>query len=142
MILIDANLLLYATNIRAPEHTAANAWLKGIFAGTETIALSWVVLWAFLRVSTNRKIWTQPKTPAEAFAIVREWLAQPGVVVVQPGARHAELLEELLITSRTVGPLVTDAALAALAIENGATLASTDRDFRRFKGLRWVNPLD
>ncbi len=141
MILLDANLLLYAVNTRAPEHAVASAWLKEIFAGPETIGVTWVVLWAFLRISTSPKIWTQPKTPVEACAYVREWLAQPGVVLVQPGVRHAELLENLLIKSRTVGPLVTDAVLAALAIENGAVLASTDRDFSRFEGLRWVNPL-
>ena len=94
-----------------------------------------------MRLSTNPRVLAKPKTPKEAFQIVREWLALPGVVVVQPGPRHAELLERLVVDNRAAGPLTTDAALAALAIEHGATLASTDRDFSRFPDLRWVNPI-
>ena len=141
MTLLDASVLLYAYDKDAPNHLAAARWIKHLFDGSETIGLPWITLWAFVRISTNPRVWTNPKPPQEAFQIVREWLALPGVVVVQPGPRHVELLERLVIDNRAAGPLTTDAALAAMAIELGATLASTDRDFSRFPDLRWVNPI-
>jgi toxin-antitoxin system PIN domain toxin len=141
LTLLDANVLLYAYDKDAPNHLAAARWIKHLFDGSETIGLPWITLWAFVRISTNPRVWTNPKPPQEAFQIVREWLALPGVVVVQPGPRHVELLERLVIDNRAAGPLTTDAALAAMAIEHGATLASTDRDFSRFPDLRWVNPI-
>ena len=141
MTILDANILLYAYNKDAPNHAAAARWLKLLFNGSEAIGLPWITLWAFLRISTNPRVWAKPKPAKEAFEIVRDWLAMPGVIVLQPGPRHVELLERLVIENRAAGPLTTDAALAALAIENGATLASTDRDFSRFSDLRWVNPL-
>jgi toxin-antitoxin system PIN domain toxin len=141
LTLLDANILLYAYDKDAPNHQAAAQWIKQLFHGSGTIGLAWITLWAFVRISTNFRILNNPKTAQEAFQIVREWLALPGVVVVQPGPRHVELLERLVIDNRAVGPLMTDATLAALAIENGATLASTDRDFSRFTDLRWVNPI-
>src|SRR6185436_14917833 len=98
--------------------------------------------WAFIRLSTNRRVWPNAKSPQEASATVRDWLNLPGVILLHPGPRHVDLLERLLVDHTIVGPMVTDAALAALAIEHGAVLASTDRDFRRFKALRWINPLD
>ena len=141
MTLLDANVLLYAYDKDAPNHLAAARWIKHLFDGSETIGLPWITLWAFVRISTNPRVWTNPKPPQEAFQIVRGWLALPGVVVVQPGPRHVELLERLVIDNRAAGPLTTDAALAALAIEHGAKMASTDREFSRFPDLRWVNPI-
>jgi uncharacterized protein len=138
---LDANILLYAYNKDAPNHAPAAKWLERLFNGSDAIGLPWITLWAFLRISTNPRVWTNPKPPKEAFQIVREWLAAPGVIVLHPGPRHAELLERLVIENRAAGPMTTDAALAALAIENGAALASTDRDFSRFPDLRWVNPI-
>jgi toxin-antitoxin system PIN domain toxin len=139
--LLDVNILLYAYDKDAVHHVAAAKWVKHLINGPEVIGLPWITLWAFVRLSTNPRVLANPKTPQEAFQIVREWLALPGVVVVQPGPRHAELIERLVIDNRAPGPLVTDAALAALAIEHGATLASTDRDFSRFPDLRWLNPI-
>jgi toxin-antitoxin system PIN domain toxin len=141
MTIIDANLLLYAYNADAPQQPAAARWLKGAFDSAETLALPWMTLWAFLRISTNSRIWDNPLPAAEALALIRDWLAQPGVVIPQPGPRHLEILETLVAGHGALGPRTTDAVLAALAIENGAVLASTDQDFRRFPGLRWVNPL-
>ena len=141
MTLLDVNVLLYAYDKDAPNHLAAAQWIKHLFLGSETIGLPWITLWAFMRISTNSRVLNNPKTAHEAFQIVREWLALPGVVVVQPGPRHLELLERLVIDNRAAGPLTTDAALAAMAIEHGATLASTDREFSRFPNLRWVNPI-
>jgi hypothetical protein len=139
--LVDANILLYAYNADAPEHAPSAAWLERALAGPETIALPLLVVWAFLRLSTNPRVWPSPKTAAEAFGIMKELLALPGVVLLQPGSRHIEILEALVTTYKATGPLMTDAVLAAMALESGATLASTDRDFSRFENLRWINPL-
>jgi toxin-antitoxin system PIN domain toxin len=98
-------------------------------------------MWAFIRISTNSRIWANPKSARDAFVIIGEWLRQPGVVPLHPGPRHAEILEKLISDHGATGPLVTDAVLAALAMENGALLVSTDQDFRRFPTLRWLNPL-
>lgn len=141
MTILDANLLLYAYNADAPRQPLAARWLAQLLANGDLIALPWVTIWAFIRIGTNPRIWENPKPPDEAFAIVNEWLAQPGVVALQPGPRHAEILERLVVNHRATGPLVTDAVLAALAIEHGALLASTDQDFRRFPDLRWLNPI-
>lgn len=142
MTILDANVLLYAYNTDAPQHTEAAGWVSSLFNNADVIGLPWVTIWAFIRISTNSRVWPKPKSAAEAFETVREWLAQPAVVVVHPGPRHAEILERLVTEYRAVGPLVGDAALAAIALEYGAVLASTDRDFSRFRDLRWVNPLD
>jgi|SRR6185437_4963953 len=141
MIVVDVNVLLYAYQADSPQHQAAADWLSALFAGDEIIGLPWMTLWAFLRISTNQRAWPSPMPVALAFKCVREWLAQSGVVIIHPGPRHAELLERLVTECRVAGALVSDAALAALAIENGAVLASTDRDFSRFHDLRWVNPV-
>jgi toxin-antitoxin system PIN domain toxin len=137
----DVNLLLYACEADAPQHSAAVSWMEQLFAGSDVIGLPWITLWAFVRLSTNPRVWPIPMPPAMAFQHIRNWLAQPGVVIVHPGPRHAELLERLVTEARASGPLVSDAVIAALAIENGAVLASTDRDFSRFTDLRWVNPV-
>ncbi|MCC6366384.1 MAG: PIN domain-containing protein [Bryobacterales bacterium] len=140
MTLPDANILLYAYNTDAPEQAAAAAWLDELLASGETIGLPWITVWAFLRIGTSARIWPSPLAPERAFAIIEAWLGQPDVVPVGPGARHGEILRRLVTGHRAVGPLVTDAVLAALAMEYGATLASTDQDFRRFPNVRWVNP--
>lgn len=142
MIIVDANLLLYAYDGTAPQQKAAASWLEQTLASGESIALPWVTIWAFLRISTNPRIWRHPITVTDAFAVVGDLLAQPTVVRLDPGPRHWELLQQLVMKYNAGGPRLTDAALAALAIENGAVLASADRDFARFAGLHWVNPLD
>lgn len=142
MTIVDANLFLYAYNADAPQHSAAARWLGELLKSGETIALPWVTLWAFVRISTNSRIWAHPLSVEQVFSIMEEWIAQPGVVVLQPGPRHAEILKQLATEHRVAGPLVTDAVLAALALENGALLASSDQGFRRFSELRWTNPLN
>ncbi len=141
MIILDVNVLLYAHDLDAPQNQVATTWLEQLFASSDVIGLPWQTISAFLRVSTDRRMPVHQKTLPQVFQLVREWLSQPGVVLVQPGPRHLELLERLAVDNYAVGPLVSDAVLAALAIENGATLASTDRDFSRFQNLRWINPL-
>jgi len=139
--LLDANILLYAYNADAPQHEPARRWLDDLFAGDEWIGLPWLTLWAFLRIATNPRVYPRPLAAEEAFQILEGWLRLPKVRVVEPGARHSELLRALAVGSQAAGPLLTDAALAALAFEHGAVLASTDRDFSRFPNLRWLNPL-
>lgn len=142
MTILDVNLLLYAYNSDAPQQSAAARWLAKLLASGETIALPWVTIWAFIRICTNLRVWRNPLSAKEAFAIIDQWLTQPDVILLQPGPRHREILEQLIGAHNATGPLVTDAVLAALAIENGALLASTDQGFSRFQGLRWVNPLN
>jgi len=141
LTVIDANLLLYAYNADAPQQGTAARWLTSLVESGETIALPWVTIWAFIRISTNPRIWNNPLPTQRALAIVGEWLGLPDVIVMQPGPRHLELLKRLVMEHNAAGPLVTDAVLAALAVENGALLASTDQDFGRFSELRWINPL-
>jgi toxin-antitoxin system PIN domain toxin len=98
-------------------------------------------LWAFLRIATNPRVFEHPLSIAEAERAVSSWLAQAVAGILEPGERHWEILRELIRSGQTAGPLVVDAALAAIAIEHGATLCTTDRDFARFPGLAWMNPL-
>ncbi len=141
MILPDVNLLLHAYNRRSPSHAAARQWWEGVLNGTHPVALSWVTMLGFIRISTHRQVMTHPLPVADACAHVRSWLAQPYVSVLDPGLRHAEILFRLLETVGTAANLTTDAHLAALAIEHQVELQSTDADFTRFPGLRWTNPL-
>jgi uncharacterized protein len=141
MILLDANLLLYAYHSQAPEHPSARRWFEAVMSGAEPVLLPWSTLLAFLRISTNPRVWQRPFTIQEAAAIVEEWLAVPNLALVGPGERHWAILRGLLVEGKCRGPLVTDAHLAALAIEHGATLATCDRDFMRFPAARLLDPL-
>jgi uncharacterized protein len=138
----DANLLIYAVDDLSPHHEAAKGWLDAELSGGETFAFTWAVLLAFLRLTTNPRVFEHPLTLAEAFDIVDGWLARPTATVIGPAERHARLLRELLQSSGTAGNLTGDAHLAAVAIEHGATVCSADRDFARWSGLRWTNPLE
>jgi toxin-antitoxin system PIN domain toxin len=142
MTIFDANVLLYGYNSDSPEHRVTRDWLEELFAGPERIGIPWLSLWAFLRISTNARAARHPFSLSEAFEIVQDLIAQPNVTIVDPGSRHVEILHAVAIESRISGSHMADAVLAALAIEHGAMLASTDRGFARFKGLRWVNPLE
>ena len=140
MRLCDANVLLYAVNSDAPNHTAARSWLDGALSGGETVAFPWAVLLAFLRLATHPAVFPSPLSADTAIAQVREWLHQPAATLAEPGTRHLEVLAALLEESGVGGNLVSDAHLAALAIELDAELVSFDRDFARFAGLRWSVP--
>jgi toxin-antitoxin system PIN domain toxin len=141
LILIDANVLLYAYHPRSPHHDRCRRWLEGAFSGDAPVALCWLVVLAFLRISTSSRAFEHPLTMAEALAIVSEWLALPSIVMIEPGARHWDTLHQMLAEAQVVGPMVTDAAIAALALEHGAAVCTTDRNFRRFGSLRLVDPL-
>lgn len=141
MILVDANLLLHAYHPRSDRHEAGCRWLERALTGPELVRFAWVTLWAFLRISTNPRVFERPLSTTEASSAVSAWLAQPAAGILEPGERHWEILSGLLADGQATGPLVMDAALAALAIEHGATLCTTDRDFARFPRLKVVDPL-
>jgi toxin-antitoxin system PIN domain toxin len=141
VILVDANLLLYAKISDYPQHRAAHEWLDDRLNGSARVGLPWPSLLAFLRITTNPRLFERPSPTSAAWTQVAEWLAVPQVWIPQPTDRHAEVLGDLLRGSSLAGPLVGDADLAALAIEHGLVLCSTDGDFARFRSLRWENPL-
>jgi toxin-antitoxin system PIN domain toxin len=137
----DVNLLVYAADETAFRHGPALGWVEATLSGTETVALAWLVLIGFLRITTNPRSFVRPWSAEQALDVVDGWLAQPAVTVIHPTERHAAVLRELLVPLGTAGNLTSDAHLAALAIEHGATLCSCDTDFARFSGLSWVDPL-
>lgn len=141
MILLDANLLLYAYNSSSEHHAAARRWLEEVFSRPQPVRLAWASVLAFLRISTNPRAFPYPLSPEEACETVASWLERPMVACLDPGERHWAILSQLLTTTQARGPLVPDAHLAALAIEHGATLCTTDQDFTRFPDLRLFNPL-
>jgi toxin-antitoxin system PIN domain toxin len=141
VILIDANLLLYAYHPRAEQHERSRAWLEAALGGPELVRFAWLTLWAFLRIATNPRAFERPLSASEAMSAIASWLAQPAAGVLEPGERHWDILADLVREGQASGPLVMDAALAAVAVEHGATLCTTDRDFSRFSRLKWRNPL-
>lgn len=141
MILVDANILLYAYDVRSPHHEAAREFWERRLSETPPVGLAWITVAAFLRIGTNTRAFARPLALAEATRAVSSWLARPMVGLVGPGPGHWAILADLLARSRATGPLVADAHLAALAMEHGARLCSTDRDFARFPGLDWQDPL-
>jgi toxin-antitoxin system PIN domain toxin len=140
MKLVDLNLLLYAYNSSAGEHAAAGSWLKAVFA-QQLVGFSWVTLLGFLRIVTDPKILANSKGLDEAVEIVSAWLSRSNVSILSSTDRHWTILSGLLPKHRVRGSLITDAHLAALAIEHGATLCTNDRDFLRFPGLKVEFPL-
>jgi toxin-antitoxin system PIN domain toxin len=142
VILVDANLLLYAINRDLPQHAHARAWWNQTLSGQKPVLLAWVVILAFLRISTSPRVFDRPLEIEVASAYVSEWLAIPAVRLVAPGVGHWSIFRQLVAQTGTNGNLTTDAHLAALAIERGASLYSADHDFKRFPGLVHVNPLD
>lgn len=141
MILIDANLLLYAYDSTSPNHAAARAWLEATLSGDEEVRIPLTSALAFIRIGTNPAVYHQPMSVATAVEIVAEWLDRPGVSLAVPAAGHWARLAKVATDGQARGPLVSDAHLAVLAQEHGAVLCTTDRDFARFDGLRVRNPL-
>jgi hypothetical protein len=141
MILVDANLLVYAHDAAAAEHGLARAWFERVVNRPARVGLAWATLLAFVRLASNPAVVRSPVTPALAWARAAEWIQRDNVWIPHPGPLHAELLAALLSDGRITSRMVPDAHLAALAIEHGLTLCSSDGDFARFPGLRWENPL-
>ena len=141
MILVDADLLLHAYNPRSADHDRSRAWLETTLSGTSLVRFAWVTLWAFIRIGTSPRVFRaaphRERSGRLHLAVARAAVRRRA----QPGDRHWGILQRLLAEGQAAGPLAMDAALAAIAIEHGATLCTTDRDFSRFPGLRWRNPL-
>ncbi|MEX2034557.1 MAG: TA system VapC family ribonuclease toxin [Xanthobacteraceae bacterium] len=141
MILVDVNLLIYATFENMKQHRAARAWLESQFNGSTRVGLPWACLLGYLRIATNQRAFSGAIKIDDAWDQMKGWLACDPVWIPQPTERHAEVLGTLLSQPGVHGDLVPDAHLAALAIEHGLTLCSTDGDFARFRELKWLNPL-
>lgn len=141
MILVDANILIYAHVVSAAQHQVAKGWLDQQLNGTARVGLPWASLLAFLRIVTNARAFERPEPMADAWRQVLGWLSCEVVWTPQPTERHADILGELLALPGVQANLVSDAGLAALAVEHGLTLCSADTDFARFPGLRWLNPI-
>ena len=141
MILVDANILLYAEDSLQSRHQQARAWWDGQLSGSGVVCLCWTVLSAFIRIGTNPRVFEHPLSLEQALARVQSWLDQPCTRVVRPTERHWTVFKQVLTDGQAVANLMTDAHLAALAIEHGCVLASTDSDFARYPKLKWRNPL-
>lgn len=141
-MLLDANLLLYAVHERAKQHEQAAAWMNAKLNGAVRVGFPWQSINAFLRISTHPRAFERPLDPASAWERVTDWLAAPAAWLPEPSTEYQRIFGELIRTHQARGSLIPDAALAALAIEHGVTLASTDTDFARFQGLSWENPLN
>ena len=141
MILVDANLLLYAEDQISPYHDAARNWWDTQLSGTLPVCLAWTVLCAFIRIGTNPRVFEHPLSLDQAISRVQSWMDQPCTRLIHPTERHWVVFKEMLTGGKAVANLVMDAYLAALAIEHGCELISTDADFSRFPKLKWRNPI-
>ena len=141
MILVDANILLYAEDQLSPQHTAAREWWDTQLSGRAPVCLCWIVLGAFIRIGTNSRFYETPLSLEQALCRIQSWLDQPCTRIVQPTERHWTVFSKMLGDGQATANLVTDAHLAALALEHGCEMMSTDADFSRFPGIRWRNPL-
>ena len=141
MTLPDVNLLVHAYDQTSRHHARARQWWENQLNGSQMIGLSWVTLLGFIRLLANPRIYQNPYPPPEILAIVKNWLEQPHVKIIHPSEHHFARLASLIDQLGTAGNLPTDARLAALAIERGLILQTTDVDFARFPGLKWLNPL-
>jgi toxin-antitoxin system PIN domain toxin len=141
MIVLDAHLLIFAYNSGSAHHTKARAWLEKTLSEIEVVGLPWQAVSAFLRVMTNRRLPGEHFSVEEAAGMIDLWLAHPNVQVLAPGDNYWRLFRRMIVEGRASGPLVSDAEIAALTIEYGGVLYTADRDFARFPGLRWKNPL-
>ncbi len=141
MILVDANLLLYAEDSLSEHHEAARRWWDERLSGSEPVCFCWPVLKAFIRIGTNARLHQRPLTLPEACDRVQSWLGQPCARLIHPTEEHWALFQRMLKEGKAVGNLVSDAHLAALAVEHNCVLQSTDADFARFRSLKWENPI-
>ncbi len=140
MILLDVNVLINAVNTDSPLHVTAKRWMEAKLHAGEKIAIPWAVLKGFVRITTNARIIPKPLTLDEALQTIEGWVSLSNVSILHPTDRHMEVFTSLCRASNATGNLITDAHLAALAVEHGIQLASSDADFARFPGLQWINP--
>jgi len=139
--LFDVNVLVNAYREDAPHHDPCRAALEEAISSPAAFGLSSVVLSGFLRVVTHRRVFKTPTSLADAIEFAEVLLARPQATVIRPGARHWSIFTELCLDARATGNLIPDAYLAAIAIESGCEFVTTDRDFARFPGLTWTDPL-
>jgi toxin-antitoxin system PIN domain toxin len=139
-VLLDANVLLYSVDSSSTRHDACAHWVEAALGGQRRIALPWQTIGAFLRISTHPRVFRQPLTSREAWAMVEQWLVAPVSWVPEATERTAVILGGLITNLDLTGNLITDAQLAALAIEHGLAVVSVDSDFARFPDVRWINP--
>lgn len=142
MRIVDTNILLYAVNTAAEQHRDAHTWLSKALGGADRVGFAWVSLLGFLRIGTNPRAMTRPLTTQAATGQVRHWLDAPGAVVIQPTARHHDILSDLVAARSLLGNTITDAHLAALAVEHSASVVTYDSDFDRFRGVEWHTPAE
>lgn len=140
-MLVDANILLYSVDEESPFHERARDWMVEALNGPTRVGLPWPCLWAFVRISTNPRALASPLTASEAWEFVSDWLAAPAAWIPGPGRGHQDILRKLLLDGDLRAGLVSDAAIAAIAIEHGLSVISADSDFARFRDVRWLNPL-
>jgi toxin-antitoxin system PIN domain toxin len=141
MVVVDANLLIYARSDNSPHYAAAKEWLSAVLSGEEPVALPWTSVHAFIRIMTHPSLIQSPLTLEKATELIDSWLSHPNVTTIEPGPNYWPILRRLVLDTPARGNLITDAHLAALAIEHDATVYTTDRDFRRFRGVRVTYPL-
>jgi len=141
VIILDANILVYAYDSASPQHAKARAWIERTFSETELVGLPWQSVSAFLRITTNPRLPGERFTLDEAVSIVDQWLGQPMVRLLSPSDDHWVFFRRLIREGQVIGAMMSDAHVAALTIEHGGVLHTTDRDFARFPGLRWTNPM-
>jgi toxin-antitoxin system PIN domain toxin len=141
VIVVDANLLIYAHNSDSADFDKSREWLEHVFSEKTPIGLPWAVIHAFLRLTTGKAVLPRPLDIGTATSIIDEWLSLPAVMPLEAGPGYWMIFRELLRKAKISGKMVTDAHIAALAIEHDATLYTADRDFQRFAGLRVINPL-
>ena len=142
MIMVDVNILLYAQDRLNSHHTVAKSWWDKQLSGTSPVCLCWTVISAFIRIGTNQRVFARPLSLQEATQRVQSWLDQPPTRLIRPTEKHWDIFQDMLLGGQAVANLVSDAHLAALAIEHGCELHSTDSDFARFPKLKWKNPLN
>jgi uncharacterized protein len=141
VIVVDANLLLYAYGESSPYHSKARTWLEATLSGADLVAFPWQTLAAFVRIATDPRVPGYRRSGHEVLRVINEWLEQPVVRVLAPGDHYWQIFQQMVMEGQAAGRLVSDAEIAALTIESGGVLHTSDRDFARFPGLRWVNPL-
>ncbi len=141
MILVDANILLYAEDLLHSRHQESRIWWDSQLSGTDVVCLCWTVMSAFIRIGTNPRVFEYPLSLEQALTRIQSWLDQPCTRIIRPTEQHWTVFKKVLTDGQATANLVTDAHLAALAIEHGCELASTDSDFARFPKLKWKNPL-
>jgi toxin-antitoxin system PIN domain toxin len=141
LILVDANILLYAEDSLSSFHQKAREWWDGQLSGTGPVCLCWTVLSAFIRIGTNPRVFESPLSLEQSLDRIQSWIDQPCTRIIRPTERHWTIFQQVLKDGQAVANLVTDAHIAALALEHGCTVASTDADFARFSKLKWINPL-